>query len=311
MTFDHAVMLRDVAEGLWATPRRLSPKYFYDERGSQLFDEITRLPEYYPTRAERALLQDNVATIIDIATPATLLELGAGSADKTRILLDEMVRRRPAGSTYVPVDVSEDFLADSAVRLRSEYPSLHIMPVVADFSAAFSLPPHPLPALHAFLGSTIGNFTPDDAVLLLEHARERMCPGDFFLLGVDLRKDPAVIERAYNDSRGVTAEFNRNVLSVINDELGADFDTTRFDHDAIYNPAEHRIEMRLVARGDQEVRIPELGELRLTDGESIITEFSYKYDEKIARDLLRRSGLTMQHWLTDEAATFALALASR
>ncbi|MDQ6737846.1 MAG: L-histidine N(alpha)-methyltransferase [Gemmatimonadota bacterium] len=311
MTFDREVMLRDVGEGLSSRPRQLSPKYFYDERGSRLFDEITRLPEYYPTRAERSLLEHHVAKIISVARPATLLELGAGSSDKTRILLEEMIRCAENNPAYIPVDVSEEFLATSAARLKTEYPSLDIRPVAADFASDFALPPHPSPTLHAFLGSTIGNFVPDDAVALLASARERMCPGDFFLLGVDLRKDPAVIERAYNDSRGVTADFNRNILSVINDELGANFDTTRFDHNAIYNRVENRIEMRLIARGDQEVRIPAVGSMQVADGESILTEFSYKYDERVARDVLRRSGLRMTDWLTDARNTFGLALACR
>ena len=311
MTFDREVMLRDVAEGLSSSPRQLSPKYFYDERGSRLFDEITRLPEYYPTRAERFLLERHVATIIAIARPETLLELGAGSSDKTRILLTEMIRCATSRPTYIPVDVSEAFLVDSAAKLKAEYPSLDICPVAADFASGFTLPSHPSPTLHAFLGSTIGNFTPDDAVLLLRSARERMRPGDFFLLGVDLRKDPAVIERAYNDSQGVTADFNRNILSVINDELGADFDAEQFDHNAIYNRVENRIEMRLVARGDQEVRIPDFGSMRVADGESILTEFSYKYDEHVARDVLRLSGLCMTDWITDERDTFGLALAER
>ena len=304
-------MLRDIGEGLRATPRQLSSKYFYDERGSQLFDEITRLPEYYPTRAERALLERCATRIIDIASPATLLELGAGSSDKTRILIDQMLRRNPSGVTFLPVDVSADYLTGSATRLRAEYPSLRIVPVTADFAADFSLPAHASPTLHAFLGSTIGNFTPEQAITLLRTTRERMLPGDYFLLGVDLRKNPDVIERAYNDSRGVTAEFNKNILNVINAGLGANFDTTRFDHNAVYNRTENRIEMRLVARGDQEVGIPSLGCMRLTDGESIITEFSYKYDRRLATDVLASSGLSMREWLTDDAGTFALALAAR
>ncbi len=304
-------MLRDVGEGLRATPPWLSSKYFYDERGSQLFDAITRLPEYYPTRTERALLERCAAQIIDIASPATLLELGAGSSDKTRILIDEMLRRNPSDVTFLPVDVSADFLAVSAAQLRSEYPLLRLSPVTADFAADFSLPPHASPTLHAFLGSTIGNFTPAQAVTLLRTARERMCPGDYFLLGVDLRKNPDVIERAYNDSRGVTAEFNKNILNVINDGLGANFDTTRFYHNATYNRTENRIEMRLVSRGDQEIGIPSLGRMQIADGESILTEFSYKYDEDLARKVLASSGLNVRNWLTDDADTFALALAAR
>lgn len=303
-------MLRDVREGLSARPRQLPPKYFYDERGSQLFDEITRLPEYYPTRAERLLLGHCAAKIIDIARPATLVELGAGSSDKTRLLLEEMLRRTPASATYIPVDVSADFLARSAVQLRAEYPLLQTLPVAADFSTHFTLPPHPSPALHAFLGSTIGNFTPDIAVDLVSAVRNRMSPADFFLLGVDLRKDPEMIEQAYNDSQGVTARFNKNMLNVINTRLGADFDTSMFDHNAVYNAVEHRIEMRLISRGEQEVSIPEIGRVKFGDGESIVTELSYKYDRDLATELLTRSGLRLREWFTDETQLFALVLAS-
>jgi L-histidine Nalpha-methyltransferase len=303
-------MLSDVREGLSSRPRHLPPKYFYDERGSQLFDEITRLPEYYPTRAERALLDRSAAAIIDISVPATLVELGAGSSDKTRLLINEMLRRSPAGATYIPVDVSADFLINSAAQLRVEYPSLQTHPVVADFSTHFTLPPHPAPALHAFLGSTIGNFTPDAAVGIVSSARERMTQNDFFLLGVDLRKSPQLIERAYNDSQGVTARFNKNVLDVINRRLGANFDVSRFEHNAVYNTDENRIEMRLISRGEQHVDIPDVGRITFADGEAILTELSYKYDRALATRLLTRSGLQLREWFTDEAETFALALAS-
>lgn len=302
-------MLSEVRDGLSSRPRHLPPKYFYDERGSQLFDEITRLPEYYPTRAERALLDRTASAIIDISAPATLVELGAGSSDKTRILIDEILRRTPAGATYIPVDVSADFLINSAAQLRVEYPSLQTHPVIADFSTHFMLPPHPAPALHAFLGSTIGNFTPDAAVDIVSSARARMTQNDFFLLGVDLRKNPQMIERAYNDSQGVTARFNKNVLDVINRRLGANFDVSRFEHSAVYNTRENRIEMRLVSQGEQQIDIPDIGRITFADGEAILTELSYKYDRDIATRLLTRSGLRLREWFTDEAETFALALA--
>lgn len=303
-------MMRDVRDGFSATPRSLPPKYFYDERGSQLFDEITKLPEYYPTRAERTLLDNCARAIVAISNPATLVELGAGSADKTRILLDEMLRIAPATATYIPVDVSEDFLVSSANQLRAEYPTLRTLPVTADFSRPFSLPAHPAPTLHAFLGSTIGNFNPDAAAGLLAGARERMAHGDHFLLGVDLRKDPAVIERAYNDSAGVTARFNRNILSVINSSLGADFDPSQFEHAAIYNGDEHRIEMRLIARDAQHVTIADVGDFTFDKGDAILTEFSYKYDRELVEKLLLRGGLKIREWFTGSDNVFALALAS-
>jgi L-histidine Nalpha-methyltransferase len=311
VTFDRDLMLSDVRAGLAARPRQLPSKYFYDERGSQLFDEITRLPEYYPTSAERALLQHRAPVIISIARPATLVELGAGSSDKTRLLLDEMLSSSSSDTMYIPVDVSADFLTTSVAQLRDEYPSLTTHPVVADFSAQFALPSHPLPALHAFLGSTIGNFTPAEAVKLVSSVRKRMVTGDFFLLGVDLRKDPRRIERAYNDSRGITAQFNKNILNVINAGLGANFDTSMFDHNAVYNTNEHRVEMRLVSRVTQNVSIPGVGDISLAAGDAILTEVSYKYDRAAATDLLNRSGLQLSEWFTDEAESFALVLANR
>jgi len=304
-------MLSDVREGLTAQTRHLPSKYFYDERGSQLFDEITRLPEYYPTRAERALLQDRAATIVSITHPATLIELGAGSSDKTRLLLDQILKSRAADVTYIPVDVSADFLTASVAQLRDEYRSLTTSPVVADFSAQFALPTHPLPALHAFLGSTIGNFTPAAAVELVTSVRNRMAIGDFFLLGIDLRKDPIQIERAYNDSRGVTAQFNKNILNVINNTLGANFDTSMFDHNAVYDTDKHRIEMRLISRIQQTVSIPEVGDIVFAPGDAILTELSYKYDRALVTDLLSASELQLREWFTDDAESFALALASR
>jgi L-histidine Nalpha-methyltransferase len=311
VTFDRDLMLSDVRAGLTAQPRQLPSKYFYDERGSQLFDEITRLPEYYPTRSERALLQNRAAAIISVTHPATLIELGAGSSDKTRLLLDEMLKPRSSDITYIPVDVSADFLTTSVAQLRGEYPALLTSPVVADFSTQFALPTHPLPALHAFLGSTIGNFTPAAAVDLVSSVRKRMAVGDFFLLGVDLRKDPSQIERAYNDSRGVTGRFNKNILHVVNSRLGANFDVSRFDHNAVYNADEHRIEMRLISRTEQTVSIPEIGDVVFAPGDAILTEVSYKYDRAIVTDLLARSGLQLSEWFTDDAESFALALANR
>lgn len=304
-------MARDLREGLSEQPRRIPPKYFYNEHGSRLFDEITRLPEYYPTRAERELLIRWSTKIVEIAKPRTLVELGAGSSDKTRTILDAMLSAAQREVTYIPVDVSADFLARSAAQLQNEYPSLCITPVAADFSTHFALPEHPTPALHAFLGSTIGNFTPDDAVGLLSSVRERMGPHDYFLLGVDLRKDSELIESAYNDSRGITAQFNRNMLAVINECLGANFNLSAFSHSAIYNEREHRIEMRLIARGDQAVVIPDVGEFCFAGGDWILTELSYKYDRSLASGILERSGLILRDWFTDETGLFALALSSR
>jgi L-histidine N-alpha-methyltransferase len=306
----HAELLRDVAWGLSRPQKELPPKYFYDRRGSELFDAITRLPEYYLTRTERSLLECWSTTMMLTVKPAVLVELGAGSADKTRLLLDAMLYAE-SGDMYVPIDVSAEFLDDAAVRLRDEYPTLGVEPLVGDIAEPLELGDDlPAPALIAFLGSTIGNFDPHAASRLLGNVATAMRPGDRFLLGADLRKDPAVIERAYNDAEGVTAEFNRNVLRVLNHELGADFDLARFEHRAFYDRALHRIEMHLVSTNDQTVHIPGVGNVFFAGGESIRTEISCKYDRASLTNLLDSAGLVVDRWITDPAGTYALALAS-
>lgn len=305
-------ILREVRDGLSRAQKELSPKFFYDRRGSELFEEITRLPEYYLTRAERALLQSRAADIARVTRARALVELGAGSAEKTRILLDALL---DAGSLrmYVPVDVSSAFLADSAARLTREYPSLVVEPVVADMTAGLAPPRDmPRPALFALLGSTIGNYDTSAAVRLLRGIRTIMKPGDMLLLGADLRKDIARIEAAYNDSRGVTAAFNRNMLSVLNRELGADFDADAFEHRAFFDDAASRIEMHLVSVRDQVVRIPGMSSVRLARGESIRTEISCKYERGMVEGLFDRAGLTMAEWyeLADEGYALALGALS-
>ncbi len=303
-------MLGDVARGLARTPRELAPKYFYDHRGSQLFERITELPEYYLTRAERAILVAEMPALMTALRPATLVELGAGSAAKTRTILDAM---RAAGSAacYVPLDVSASFLAETAARLRGEYPGLRVEPVAADFTERIPLSAaHPHPRLVAFLGSTIGNFDTPDAVHLLRRVRAALGPADRLLLGADLRKDVARLEAAYDDAAGVTAEFNRNLLRVLNRELGADFDPEAFDHRAVYDRAGHRMEMFLVARGPQCVRIPGAGTYRFADGEAVRTEISCKYDRPSLDRMFAMAGLRRDGWFTDPAGDFALALAA-
>jgi L-histidine N-alpha-methyltransferase len=305
-----ADLLRDVAWGLSRPQKELPPKYFYDRRGSELFDEITRLPEYYLTRTERALLDCWSSAMMAALRPASLVELGAGNADKTRLLLDAMVDAGP-GELYVPIDVSAEFLEDAAARLRREYPALGIEPLVGDIAEPLELPPDlPAPALIAFLGSTIGNFDPPGARDLLRNVARAMRPGDRFLLGADLRKDPRVIEAAYNDRQGVTAEFNRNVLRVLNRDLGADFDLSRFEHRAFYDRALHRIEMHLVSTDDQRVRIPGVGVVRFAAGESVRTEISCKHDRASLESLLGAAGMRIERWISDAAASYALVVAS-
>jgi len=301
-------MVRDVRQGLTRSPKQLSPKYFYDERGSELFEEITQLPEYYLTRAERLLLEQKIFEIISAVRPCSLVELGAGSATKTRIILDEM-RANGCAECYVPVDVSKDFLEATAIQLRADYPDVQITPVVSDITEPFALPSVASPTLVAFLGSTIGNFPREQAVRLLSHIAGEMGAADRFLLGADLIKDPAVIDRAYNDSKGVTAAFNLNILQRLNRELGADFPIAGYEHRAFYSSENHRVEMHLIAKGPHKVVIPEIGEISFEEGESIRTELSYKYDRAILEDILTASGLRIEKWMPADDDSFALALA--
>jgi L-histidine N-alpha-methyltransferase len=301
-------MLAEVAAGLSAPQKELSPKYFYDQRGSELFEEITRLPEYYPTRTERSILQTWMPIVMRQLGSRALVELGAGSAEKSRIILDAM-RSVGTAELYVPIDVSATFLSQTAARLRREYPRLQVEPAIADISVELNLPKRiPHPALFAFLGGTIGNFYPPAAIRLLQRVRSAMEPSDRFLMGVDLRKDVGLIEAAYNDRRGVTAAFNRNMLLVLNHELGADFEPTAFEHRAFYEPTAHRIEMHLVSREDQQVAIPGIGSVGFRAGESLRTEISAKYDRDSVSQLFEPAGLRIEAWRTDPRNWFGLVV---
>jgi L-histidine N-alpha-methyltransferase len=301
-------MLAEVAAGLSAPQKELPPKYFYDHRGSELFEEITRLPEYYPTRTERALLKAWMPELISQLGTRSLIELGAGSAEKSRLILSAM-RKAGTASLYVPIDVSASFLNQTASRLRREYPGLAVEPVVADIAEELERPPGVAhPALYAFLGGTIGNFYPPAAIRLLGRIRTAMESSDRLLLGVDLRKDVSRIEAAYNDSQGVTAAFNRNMLLVLNHELGSDFDPTRFEHLAFYEPRTHRIEMHLVSTAAQEVRIPGIGIVSFSAGETIRTEISCKHDRGSVAELFAAAGLRIEIWKPDPEDLFALVV---
>lgn len=303
--------LEELRHGLEGHPRRIPSKYFYDKRGSILFEEITRLPEYYPTRAERDLLRQVADQIARETRAEELVELGAGAAVKTRILLDAM-RRSGRLRLYVPFDVSETEVRRVAADLASEYPDLWVHGIVADFVHHLAAIPPGSPRLVILLGSTIGNYTDPEAVRLLENLGGRMAPGDFFLLGADLIKDVQIIERAYNDSAGITARFNRNILLVVNRLTGGNFDPEAFEHSATYNAELHRIEMHLIARRPQRVELPALNMgVNLEDGAHILTEISRKYDRDRIETMLAAAGFQLIRWSTGRDQLFALALARK
>ncbi|MFD6949403.1 dimethylhistidine N-methyltransferase [Nocardiopsis sp. TSRI0078] len=303
----------DVAEGLGAHPKRLPPKWFYDERGSALFEEITALPEYYPTRAERAILALRADAVAEAADAEALIELGSGSGVKTRLLLDAMGRHGRL-TRFVPVDVSGDFLASSARGVADDHPGLDVHAVVGDFEEHLGLLPVASAGerqLLAVLGSTIGNQEPGPRAAFLRDIRGVLNHGDSLLLGVDLVKDAARLVAAYDDAQGVTAAFNRNVLSVINHRLGADFDPGAFDHLARWNAEREWIEMRLRSRTDQRVRVADLDlEVDFAAGEEMLTEISAKFRREGLAAELDAAGFDLVHWWTDPDGDFALALAS-
>jgi len=300
----------DVLDGLTRPFKEIPPKHFYDSRGSELFERICRLPEYYPTRTETAILAGRAAEIVAAAgRPADLVELGSGSTLKARMLLDAMERPR----RYVPVDVSERMVREAAEELIDDYPGLVVHGVVGDFERHLhEVPPARgrAPRLVALLGGTIGNFPPGSRRRLLRDVRAMLRPGDRFLLGTDLVKDPAVIEAAYDDAAGVTAEFNRNVLHVINRELGADFDPEAFDHVAFYDRRHEWVEMRLRARRACTVRIADLDlEVRFGEGEELRTEISAKFTPERVRADCAAAGMELERHWTDPGRLFGLSLA--
>ncbi|MGB7588268.1 MAG: L-histidine N(alpha)-methyltransferase [Solirubrobacterales bacterium] len=308
-----ATMAREVRRGLTAEPKELAPKYFYDQRGSELFERITELPEYYPTRAERAILADRSAEIIAAAgEPSTLVELGSGSAAKTRHLLSAM---RDAGClrTFVPVDISEEITRQAAESLVEEYPSLTVRGLVCDFEHDLErIPNGGGGRLIAFLGGTIGNLYPDACREFLARLGVLLQPGDRILLGTDLVKEPARLEAAYDDAAGVTAEFNRNVLAVLNRELAADFDPARFEHVARYDAQEARMDIRLRSLTDQTVRLDALDlSVDFAAGEEMRTEISAKFTRERLERIYEEAGLTLAGWFTDPAGDYALSLARR
>jgi L-histidine N-alpha-methyltransferase len=299
----------DARSGLTATPKWLPPKWFYDNRGSELFEEITRLPEYYPTRTEKAILLGAAPEIARLTDAKTLVELGSGSSEKTRLLLDAMLARGTLGS-FVPLDVSATFLASSVDALAASYPGLSITGVAGDFAQHLGHLPDGDNRVVAFLGGTIGNLTPAERAAFLTSLRQVLHPGEWLLLGTDLVKDPDVLVPAYDDAAGVTAAFNRNVLHVLNHALGADFDPLAFEHVALWNPEQEWIEMRLRSVAAQTVRIPDLDlVVPFLEGEELRTEISSKFRRDGLAAELGAAGFSLDHWWTDPRSWFGVTLA--
>ncbi|WP_275291960.1 L-histidine N(alpha)-methyltransferase [Amycolatopsis sp. La24] len=304
-----AELRADVREGLTADQKWLPPKWFYDAEGSKLFEKITALPEYYPTRSEREVLAARAAEIAERTGAHTLVELGSGSSEKTRLLLDALTAHGTL-EAFVPMDVSETALAEAAAAITADYPKLEVRGVVGDFTQHLQLLPGTAPRVVAFLGGTIGNFLPDERAEFLHSVRDVLGEGEWLLLGTDLVKDRETLERAYDDSAGVTAAFNRNVLRVINAELGADFDPDEFDHVAHWNADREWIEMRLRARRRTEVRIPGADLIvPFAEGEHIRTEVSAKFRPDGVEAELNAAGFALERWWTDSQQRFGVSLA--
>jgi len=297
--------LTEILAGLARPRKMISPKYFYDERGSQLFDAITHLPEYYPTETEFGIMRDNIDELADLAgRQASLIEYGSGSSRKTRILLEHLHDL----AVYVPVDISEDHLITSATTIRSEFPGLEVLPVVADFTKPFTLPNPtvmPLRNIVYFPGSTIGNFNHDAAQDLLGVMHQEAGENGAMLIGVDLQKDPAIIEEAYNDSAGITAEFNLNMLTHLNREFGFDFDVDAFAHRAHYDNDEGRMVIELISQRDQVVTVAD-SSIDIAEGEAILTEYSHKYTLEGFAAMADHAGFEVRKVWTDAERLFSV-----
>jgi L-histidine Nalpha-methyltransferase len=302
----------DVLDGLTRPFKELPPKHFYDARGAELFDRICDLPEYYPTRAERAILEQSAEEIADLTDAVELVELGSGTASKTRVLLDALYAAGTLGR-YVPVDVTERMVRACAEELTREYPGLRVHGVIGDFERHLDrIPPASGPRIVAFLGGTIGNFPPGSRRRVLRQIARLLGPQDHLLMGTDLVKDPQVLEAAYDDAQGVTAEFNRNVLRVLNRELSADFDPEDFEHVALFDRQNEWIEMRLRARREHTTLVRDLDlPVHFEAGEELRTEISAKFTPARLESDLSAAGLELVRWLTDPDEMFALTLSRR
>lgn len=301
----------EIRDGLLSTPRTLPTKYFYDDRGSELFERICELPEYYQTRTEHQLLQTVADDVIALTAADELVELGSGAATKTRVLLDAMARAQQL-RFYVPFDVSEGIVRRVAQELVEEYEGLQVHGVVGDFLAHLEHIPDGGKRLVVILGGTLGNLGPKTGPAFLSSVYDEMASGDFFLLGVQLITDVNRLETAYNDAEGVTAEFNKNILHVVKSVIGADFDPDAFEHIARFNHEEHRIEMHLRSMESQSIPIPELNfTLKLNKDEEILTEISTKFNRSQIEELLTNAGFVMAKWYTDPSHLHGLSLARK
>ncbi len=312
---DNLEMLRqDVKLGLIERPRTLPPKYFYDEAGSKLFDLICKTQDYYPTRTELALIQKHANEIVALANSHNCVELGAGTSAKTEVLLSEISTYfNKRKFSYVSIDVCEEVLVETAQRLLSKFENLIIQSIVGEYIPSIQvLPKFDAPVLYTFIGSSIGNFTEQESIKLLSSVAKKMTYDDHFLIGMDRVKDKKVLEQAYDDSEGVTAKFNLNVLTVLNNSLGADFDLENFSHQAVYNEDDEQIEMYLISNSDQQVHFVDLNEtLHFEKDEKILTEISRKYSKESIHKLLGKSGLVeVKHYEPDNKY-FSLVLAKR
>jgi L-histidine N-alpha-methyltransferase len=304
-----AELVDDVRHGLTLTPKRLPARWLYDDRGSDLFEQITELPEYYQTRTEASILEGSATTIMSLTTPEAVVELGAGSCSKSRILIDA---GRSVGSltSYTPLDISDGAMGGAVAELRAAYPGLAVNSIVGDFLSHLSVIPRQGRQLVVFLGSTLGNFEDEERSGFLRGVRGLLTADDAFLLGLDLVKPEAELVAAYDDAAGVTADFNLNLLAILNRELGADFDAAKFEHVARYNHSLHRMELYLRSQTAQRVHIPRAAlDVEFTAGELMLTEISVKFTRPLAEQMMADASMRIAEWFTDPLGRFAMALA--
>ncbi len=299
----------DIIAGLTTRPRYIPSKYFYDAYGSKLFEEICALPEYYPTRTEMGILKENASRLMEGFADHDLVELGAGANWKIRILLDAVPQTDRSTLRYLPVDISQTAVAEASKELAEDYPELEVVGVVADFTSQLEALPNQRSKMYCFLGGTIGNMSQEEAQAFLHEVARNMSSYDTLLVGFDMVKEIDVLEKAYNDSKDITAQFNKNVLSVVNNELNADFDQSHFDHLSFFNGDLARIEMHLRANRDCSVRIRDIGlKVDFQKGDTIHTENSHKFTSEMIENVSLRAGLRIQEWFADSRKWFSLVL---